>query len=497
MRINAKLRTHYRAIHSYSGLIAACVGVVLLTPLLMLLRWPEEWRHAPAFVVPGGLLLAAGLFVYRRFHVKDAVLSMQEGGVIVLLSWLTACIAGTIPIMYTADLNLTQAVFESVSGWTTTGLSVVDVTTAPKMLLFFRSTMQLVGGAGLAIVTLAALTGPVGPGLSSAEGRDQQLLPNVKQSTRLVVTMYAGYVLFGILAYQFAGMNFFDAINHAFCAVSTGGFSTKPDSIGHWDSAAVEFVSLPLMLCGTVNFMTAYLILQRRFKPALRSGELRLMGVTFLICAPLILFIVAWPLYETSEKAVRVAVFETFSALSTTGYSTVGYTDWNGFGIVVLILLMIMGGGTGSTAGAMKQYRVYIMFKALCWEFKLALLPSSAVHEGYVWRGLEKDYISDARLRRIAVFVFMYLATLFIGSAILAAHGNSLRDSMFEFASTLGTVGLSIGVTQPDAPALVLWTQIAGMILGRLEFFVVIVSALKLVRDLPALTYSPPAGGTG
>ncbi|MEX0702771.1 MAG: TrkH family potassium uptake protein [Planctomycetales bacterium] len=492
MRSNTKLRRQYRAIVSYTGLIFVSIGLIQLTPLAVLLAWPEEAVHAPAFLVPGLLLAVAGYATYRVCRVERPVLNIQEGGVVVLLSWLGAFFVGSIPIRLTGDVGWTQALFESVSGWTTTGLSVVDVVAAPKMLLLWRSTMQVVGGAGFAIMMLAAITGPVGAGLSSAEGREEQLAPNVRQSAKLVVSIYWAYIVFGILAYVAAGMSVFDAVNHAFTAVSTAGFSTHRDSIGHFDSVAIEAVTVALMLAGSMSFLTVYLVLRRRYDAAKHSGELRVLAIAIALAAPLVCGLLTWRLYATGGKAVRVAIFETISAITTTGFQTVSYGDWSAFGVAVLVLLMIIGGGTCSTGGAVKQYRVYLLMKALGWEVRRALLPRSAVVEEYVWRGDEKQYVDDHQVRRVAVYVVLYLISLAVGTAVLAAHGHSIGDSLFEFASAQGNVGLSVGLTGPDTPALILWAQILGMFLGRLEFFVIIISVAKIVRDVPALVRHAP-----
>ena len=144
---------------------------------------------------------------------------------------------------------------------------------------------------------------------------------------------------------------------------------------------------------------------------------------------------------------------------------------------------MMIGGGTGSTAGAIKQYRIYVMLQALVWEVRRALLPGNAVSRPYVWQGERKEYLTDERVRQVGVFVFLYVATYFAGSMVLAWHGYTLPESLFEFASALGTVGLSVGVTLPDAPPAVLWTEMAGMFLGRLEFFTILIGIAKIAAD--------------
>ena len=188
---------------------------------------------------------------------------------------------------------------------------------------------------------------------------------------------------------------------------------------------------------------------------------------------------------------MRVAVFETVSALTTTGFSTVFYQKWNALGIFVLVVLMVIGGGICSTAGGLKQYRVYLMFKAIWWEIRRARLPRGAVVDEYVWRGEDRQTVGDRHIRQVAVFICLYLAALAAGTMILAAHGYPLHEALFEYASAQGTVGLSIGVTVADAPRLVLWTETLGMFFGRLEFLVIFAGLAILVRDLPTLLRRP------
>ena len=493
MRGNLALRRKYTAVLAYAGVALMVAGAVLLLPLAALLAAPDEYRLAPAFLLPGLAAMAGGLLLYRTFRPETKVLTLQEGSILVLVSWLAASLLGAVPFMLAARMSFTHAVFESVSGWTTTGLTVVDVTGASCTVLLFRSALQLAGGAGFAIIMVATLVGPAGTGVAGAEGRTDQLVPHVRQSARLVLMLYAGYTVAGIAGYALAGMGLFDAVNHAFCAVATGGFSTKPDSIGHWDSPAIEAVSLPLMLLGNLNFLTAYLIFQGRARTAARSGELRLIAVVLPVCCALLLVLTARGLYEPLGKAVRVSIFEATSALTGTGYTVTSYRHWNSFGLLTILMLMVLGGGVCSTSGALKQYRVFLLAKAVWWEIRRALLPPSAVIDETVWRGEAEYRVGHEHVRQVAVFCCLYLAFLVAGAAVLTAYGYPLDQALFEYASAQGTVGLSLGVTGPDAPLGVLWTQIAGMFLGRLEFLVVFIGLVKIARDLPSLLRRPDA----
>lgn len=474
----------YRTILSYTGLVLLLGGLLIFTPLLVLLVWPAERIHSTGFLLPAALLSGIGAVAWRIFRSRNpVVLTIYEGGVVVLISWVIVCLFSAWPFMIIQKLSFTQSIFESVSGWTTTGLSVIDVTRATHMIMLWRSTMQLAGGAGLAIIMLASLAGPVGPGLSSAEGRSEQLVPNVLKSAKLVMIIYTGYALIGIFAYWLAGMAPFDAVNHAFAAVSTGGFSTQLESIGHWDSIAIEAVTIPLMILGNINFLTAYLLFHGRFKAIYRNGEVRLMSILTPASVLILFVLVCKNIYPTLGRGVRVAIFETVTALTTTGFTITNYGNWNSVGFLILTMLMLIGGGTCSTAGGIKQYRIYLLFRALLWEIKSSFLPRTAVVENYIWQGEEKNFIRDKSIRRVSIFVFLYLAIFVLGTGILAAHGYDLKKSLFEFASALGTVGLSVGITNASSPPLVLWAEVLGMFLGRLEFFIIFVSLGKIIHD--------------
>jgi trk system potassium uptake protein len=488
LRQKEYLKQRYGAILSSVGLVLALASLVMLAPLLVLIAYRGEARDALAFALPAACLAALGLGlrkIFRRSSIFD--LSIQEGGVIVLISWVVVILFSTWPLISVLRLDFSRAVFESMSGWTTTGLSVVDVTNATQMILFWRSLMQLAGGAGLAIIMMSAIVGPTGVGVSSAEGRGEQLVPQVRQSARLVLVIYACYAAAGTLAYLGAGMSFFDAVNHAFCAVSTGGFSTHAESIGHWDSAAVEAVTLPLMLLGNLSFVTAWFLWRGRLGVVVRSGEVRLLAILLIVSAVFLFLFTCLGLYARADESMRAAAFQAVTALTTTGYSTADLEKWNAFGLLTIIVLMLVGGGTCSTAGGIKQFRLYLLGKLLIWEIKRFFLPTAAVMECPVWEGDRKVFLDQTKARRVGIFVFLYLLTYVLGVLVLAACGYSMRDSLFEFASALGTVGLSVGVTSPDMPGIALWAEIIAMFLGRLEFMAVIVSAIKLGRDLGRL----------
>ncbi len=485
MREREHLRLRYRAIASFVGPILVAAGVVMMLPLLILPSHPEEVLRAPAFVVPAAGLIVVGGLCHRGIRrPAGIVLSIQEGGIIVVITWIVVILVSALPFVWLSGLTFSRAVFEAVSGWTTTGLSVVDVNTAGPLILLWRSVMQLAGGAGFAIIMMSSILGPTGVGFATAEGRSDQLVPHVRASARLVLAIYSVYAVAGVLAYRLAGMSSFDAVNHAFAAISTGGFSTRAQSIGYWDSVAVEAVTLPLMILGNLSFVTAWFLVRAKLRSVARNGEVRLLAIVVPLAAAMMFFLTCRTIYPQLGKSIRVAVFETVTALTTTGFSTVSYADWNASGILLMIALMLIGGGTCSTAGGIKQFRVHLLASTLVWDLKRALMPRTAVVARPVWEGDQRVFVDDARVRQVSTFVSLYLMSFVVGTMVLCACGYSLGESLFEFASALGTVGLSVGVTSPNMPDVALWVEAVGMFLGRLEFMVVIVSALKLAKDM-------------
>jgi trk system potassium uptake protein TrkH len=484
VRADADLGPRYRSILAYAGLVSALCGLFLLAPLALLPWRPEEIRFAHGFLLPGLLLCGGGAVSWRRLRPRRApVLSVRDGGIIVLIAWIVVPLATAATFALVLDLGLTHACFESVSAWTTTGLSVIDVEQAPRTILLLRSTLQLAGGAGMAILLVTLSGGPLGPGLAAAEGRGDQLVPHVRRSARLVLGLYAGCALLGTFALRVVGMSWFDAVNHSFCAVSTGGFSTRAASIGYWNSPAVEAVLLPLMVLGSTHFQTLYLLVRGRFRTVLRDHEVRTAAVATIVAVPLMYGFVTSTVYAGAGAQARVAVFEVVSALTTTGYSTTSYAAWPAVGVVLLVPLMVVGGGSGCTAGAMKQHRAYLMARALVWEVRRLGLPGRVILDTSIRRGECDVPVGERAVAQVAVFAFAYLLILALGTAVLVGSGLGLQESLFEYASALGTVGLSIGVTGPGSPTPVLWAETAGMILGRLEIFIVIVAARGLLGD--------------
>jgi len=239
---------------------------------------------------------------------------------------------------------------------------------------------------------------------------------------------------------------------------------------------AIEAVTIILMLIGTTNFAVLLLLARKKIKQALKVSEVRFMFLLILIISPIVAASLFLKLYMNMGESIRAALFNVVSALSTTGYSTMSYSEWPVFSIGILILLMLIGGGIGSTAGGIKMTRVYLMIRVGKENIRKRLSSPRTVNHPYYYRAQGKTYIDKDLESDTVGFIACYLTIFTVGSLLITlTAGCSLSDAMFEFASSLGTVGLSIGVTGPATNAATLIVEIIGMMMGRLEIFIIII----------------------
>ena len=478
----------YRKILHYFGSMMLVMCGLLLTPLLYLIFNQAELHDAGAFLVPA--LLALLLYiVFDKLVGKHGsnAMTYEEAAVSISLTWIVMCALSALPFMLLKQLNFHHAYFEAMSGYTTTGLSLIDFTTCSQMLYLWRSTMQYAGGAGIAIFLISLANGFTGAGLTQAEGKADLLVPQIRHSARIVMVIYSVYAVIGILAYKIVGMGWFDSVIHTFAALSTGGFSTHVESIAWYKSVPIEAVSIVLMLVGNLNFLNAYILFGGKIKEFMRNGEVKVQMVIIPLATLSLMLLLTVKLYGSAAQGFRIALFETVSALTTTGFTSTVYTHWSEFGLLIITLLMLLGGGTNSTAGGIKQYRLYFMYKSFVHILKEMTSPPGRLVRLSYWWGDKKLFISGGIIQSLFLFLTAYFGIYVLGVCVTSAYGYSIRDAAFEFASSLSNSGLSIGITTVKMPLPVIWTETIGMFLGRLEILIIFVAIAKVFRDAKRL----------
>ena len=288
--------------NSIAGKMMVLEGMILLVPLIVLPFYPGEAGLSVIFLIPACLSVMAGLLVCR--------LGKQIGNSsrLVVFSWFYGILLAAVPFLLYGDVTPVQALFESVSGFTTTGLSVLDVEKLPHIFLFYRAFLQYVGGLGFIMTMLLFVQEKDSAVLYQAEGHPDRLMPGIGKTAKVIGTMYGFFLLIGTLCYTIFGMPFFDSVVHTMCALSTGGFSNRMDSIGYYHSLPIECITVILMLIGTTNFSLLLLLFKGRVKDFFKASEIRFLGVIVFVTIPILSgFLVAGG--KTVGEGFRLSIF--------------------------------------------------------------------------------------------------------------------------------------------------------------------------------------------
>jgi trk system potassium uptake protein TrkH len=476
----------YKLVLGYLGIFTMFIGVILLIPLLIIAGFPDEADQYTYFLIPGLCCLAVGFLLFLFImNKKKGRLEDMEDIVLTISVWILAIVLSAIPFMMTGKYNFTQAVFETTSGYTTTGLSVVDVTTCPHIFLFFRSFMQFIGGIGLVLILTSALSDRSGMGIYLLEGHNDRLLPNLVKSARLIFAIYFLYIFLGIILYCSLGMSFFDAILTSMSALSTGGFSTQANSIAAYNSIGIEIVTVILMLLGSTNFVIHYYLLRGQFKKAFMHYEFIVLLGLLLIIYPIMVITIGMQ-YDSVGLGFRYGTFEFVSAITTSGFESywgpngTGYAELPSAALFCIIILMCVGGQSGSTSGAIKQSRVAMFFMYIYWSIAKLGKSNKIISTHYIYRYGEKEKVQESEVKSSISFICLYLFLYLLGTLIITCCGVPLDAALFDFASSIGTVGSTVGITGYNTNPVVLWTEIFGMFLGRMELLVVFAFFAKL-----------------
>ena len=485
-------KAYYRLVFFYLSLFMIMIGVIQLLPLAVLPFYPEEISYVPCFLIPGLITIAVGVF--SRALLKDTRIIRLEkhyDSLLLVLIWLLAITVSTFPWILKGDYNFTQAFFEMTSGFSTTGLSIVDVDRCPKIFLMFRSITLFVGGVGFVLIITSAFADKYGLNLYNAEGHNDRLMPNLAKSARVILSFYSAYIAFGTLAYILCGMPVFDAINTAIAALSTGGFCVIGESIYGYHSLPVEIITIVLMMLGQTNFMLHLSLFSRQFRKFFNHCETKFFAVLFIIFFTLMSINLIQSGYTADlSESLRISLFQFVTCITTTGFVSVADMKLlpPGF-ITIMVLMMLVGGEQESTGGGIKQYRVIVILKGIYYTIRESILNPRVYTSHHIYRVDEKCNLPDDEIRVTSSYILFYLILFLLGSLVFSLHGYSLQDSMFEFSSAISTVGLSVGITNYNACPVILWTAIVGMFLGRMEIMVVFKAIFRIEKDLKNREY--------
>ena len=475
------------------GVLLAFNGGLMLLAVGM--SWMTQDQATQQLLTAAFSVLLLGLFLLIAFREAQPQIQKREGYLVVSLGWLVMTLTGMLPYLMTDSVpSISHAFFETMSGYTTTGATIFDdIESLPKGLLFWRSITHWIGGMGIIVLTIAILPilGIGGMQLFAAEvpgPNSDKLHPRITDTAKRLWLLYFGYTLAETFLLWFAGMSFFDAINHAMSTLSTGGFSTKNNSIAFWnDQPLIQYIILFFMLVAGTNFVLSYFGFTGNFRKIFKDIEFQyylwFIGLfTLLVTSVLLLHNTAPGLPAThpqqlglTESAFRHSLFQVVAIITTTGFVTADFTAWAPLLTLTFFGLMFIGGSAGSTSGGIKVVRHLLMIRSGILEFKRALHPNAILQVRY-----NNRVVSEGIVQNILGFFILYLLSFIIGTLGFAMMGFDFESSVGVAASSLGNVGPALGVFGPAEnyialPSIGLWWSSFLMLLGRLELFTVLI----------------------
>lgn len=447
-------------------------------------------------LIAGVITIFLGAVLYFFNKPTNTNIQKKEGYLIVTLGWLTLSFTGMLPYLFSGAIpNITDAFFETLSGYSTTGSSILtDIEAMPKGILFWRSATHWIGGMGIIVLTIAILPllGIGGMQLFKAEAPGpsaDKLHPRITHTAQRLWLIYVTLTFVEFFLLKIAGMSWFDAINHAMSTMSTGGFSTKNASLSAWnDTPMVQYIVITFMLIAGTNFVLTYFAIKGKIKKVIESEEFKyyifgILSVTAIV-ACIILFFPDPSLQTTidhpkvlgeTESAIRHALFQVVSVVTTTGFVSADFTMWSFFATGIFFALFFVGGSAGSTSGGIKIVRHIVMLKNSFLEFKKTLHPNAIIPVRY-----NDKAVSQTIVFNILSFFVIYMLIFVIASVILTFLGLDFISALGATASSLGNIGPAIGSVSPVDNFAHLtggakWFCAFLMLIGRLELFTVLI----------------------
>ena len=442
------------------------LGVLLLVPLFASLVL-GEWNYVALFgIMAAGTVLAG--FSWRYFFEPGGELKVTDALVVTALVYLLFALLGAVPFLSLGSFS--DALFESMSGFTTTGLSVFNEADLPLSLHFFRAYAQWIGGMGIIVLSLAVLlrSGKTASKLYWTEFGEENIVGSVVSTAKVVIRIYLILTVLGYGAYLLAGMGPFDALIHILTTIPTGGFSLYGDSIGHYGSPLISLVVSLFMILGSISFPLYYLAFKNGPRDFFSDHQMRYLVLIVLLAAIVFAFSFGGEISSVTE-----GIFQATTAITTTGYNTVPTAPLPDRDKVLTTLLMLIGGSTGSTAGGLKILRLLMLIGFMRVMFFRSVLPK----EAKIPISFGGEVVTREEAESVAAFFVTYLAIMAISTlALMWIEGFGFLDTLFEVASAEGTVGMSVGITSStlSAPSKLILTL--NMWLGRLEIIPVLVA---------------------
>lgn len=485
------MKINYQIIFYFFGILLMFNGGFMF--IASLLSYMYNDGITDSLIVSGIIVLSLGAFfsIYNRNF--DINLNKREGYIVVIFGWIVMILSGSLPYILTDSIQgFTNIIFETTSGYTTTGATILDsIESLPKGIIFWRSITHWIGGMGIIVLAIAILPllGIGGMQLFSAEAPGpsaDKLHPRITDTAKRLWLIYLSVTLIETLLLSIFGMSFFDAINHSMSNIASGGFSTKDTSLAYWNNMPmIQYIVIFFMFIAGTNFVLLYYVFKGKLNKINIDEEFNLYLKFVLFFSVIVALIVFFnsnflvsddiSLFSRVEGVIRHSLFQVVSIVTTTGFVTADYTSWTPFLLLIFFGLMFIGGSAGSTSGGFKIVRHLLLIKNGFLEFKRILHPNAIVPVRYNNKSVPNEIVYN-----ILGFFIIYMLTFMIGALGFSMFGLDFQSALGVSASSLGNVGPSIGDFGPmgtfnQMSSFAKWWSSFLMIVGRLELFTVLI----------------------
>ena len=471
--------SNYKTVFFTLGILQIILGISMIFPIITQIIFGEL---NSSFISASLITIIFGtLFLLSNLD-QDKKLNLQHAFLLTALSWISVAIFGSLPFIF-SDLNLsiTDSFFESMSGITTTGSTIItDLNSTPKAILLWRAILQWLGGIGIIVmaITLMPLMNVGGMQLlkiSSTDG-SEKILPKTKEISIRLIIIYIALTFLCALFYKIFGMKFFDSLTHSMTTIATGGFSNYNDSIGHFNNFKIEMTSMVFIILGSIPFIAYIKYLSGTKNIFITDTQIKsFIKIIFFSILILFLYLVIFN-KSFSEISLRSISFNVISILTGTGYVTQNFDSWGNFPLIYFLMLMFIGGCAGSTTCGIKIFRVQILYLFIKNQLKKIIYPRGIFIIKY-----DNNNVNEKFMASIISFIYLYIVIFFVIAALLSLSGLDFTTSISGAATSISNVGPGLGeLIGPNGnfsqlPDFSKWVLSFGMILGRLELFAILV----------------------
>ena len=470
---------NYKTVFFTLGILQIILGISMIIPIIFQVIFNEL---DSSFIGAGIITIVFGVLFSLSNLDHQKKLNLQQAFLLTALSWLSIAIFGSLPFIFSKlQLSITDAFFESMSGITTTGSTIItNLNNSPKSILVWRAILQWLGGIGIIVmaITLMPIMNVGGMQLFKISSNDasEKILPKSKQISQRLIIIYSILTLLCATFYKIFGMSYFDSLTHSMTTIATGGFSNYNESIGYFNSASIEITAIIFIFLGSIPFITYIKFLSGNKKIFMSDSQIKsFLKIIFISIIILSIYLI-FKNESISIKILRQVSFNVVSILTGTGYVTHEFDNWGSFPLIFFLILMFIGGCAGSTACGIKIFRIQILYIFLINQLKKIIYPRGIFVIKY-----DNNNVDDKFMSSIISFIYLYITIFFIITALLSLSGLDFTTSISGAATSISNVGPGLGnLIGPNGnfsllPDISKWILSLAMILGRLELFAILV----------------------